>query len=154
MTSAGLLTGFPAFDRLSPEHRAAIALTAAEVSIPAGATLFAEGEPASGCWLIRTGHVALGTEIPGRGEVTVQTLGPGDVLGWSWLVPPHYWQFTATALTSVTAVELDTAELQALAEADPALGYPLALTLFEVVVARLQSTRSRLLDLYGNPRER
>jgi len=84
----------------------------------------------------------------------VQTLGPGDVLGWSWLVPPHYWQFTATALTSVTAVELDTAELQALAEADPALGYPLALTLFEVVVARLQSTRSRLLDLYGNPRER
>jgi len=154
VTSAELLAGFPPFDRLTAEHRAAVALTARLVAFPAGSILFAEGEPAAGCWLIKTGHVGLGTEVPGRGQVVVQTLGPGDVLGWSWLVPPHVWQFTATAMTYVTAVELDTAELRALAESDPALGYPLALTLFEVVVARLQNTRSRLLDLYGNPRER
>jgi CRP/FNR family transcriptional regulator, cyclic AMP receptor protein len=76
------------------------------------------------------------------------------VLGWSWLVPPHFWHFTAMAGTPVIAVELDTAELRALADSDPSLGYPLSLGLFEVVVSRLQSTRSRLLDLYGNPRER
>jgi CRP-like cAMP-binding protein len=154
MTSAELLAGFPPFDQLTDEHRAAVALTARAVAYPAGTTLFAEGQPASGCWLIRAGEVALGTEIPGRGQVVVQTLGAGDVLGWSWLVPPHYWQFSATAVTGVSAIEFDTVELRALAETDPALGYPLALKLFEVVVARLQSTRSRLLDLYGNPRER
>ena len=154
MTSAELLASFPPFDRLTLEHRAAIALTATQVSFPGGTILFTEGQPATGCWLIQSGHVALGTEIPGRGQVVVQTLGPGDLLGWSWLVPPHYWHFTATSLSEVTAVEFDTMELLALAEADPVFGFPLALTLFEVVVARLQSTRSRLLDLYGNPRER
>ncbi len=154
MTSAELLAGFPPFDRLTLEHRAAIAMTTAEVLSPAGATLFTEGQPASGCWLIQSGHVALGAENPGRGQVVVQTLGPGDLLGWSWLVPPYYWHFTATALSDVTALEFDTNELLALAEADPVFGFPLALTLFEAVVARLQSTRSRLLDLYGNPRER
>lgn len=154
MISAELLAGFPPFDQMAAEHRVAVAAAAREVSFPAGATLFAEGQPASGCWLIQSGHVALGTEVPGRGQVVVQTLGPGEILGWSWLVPPHHWQFTANAATRVSAVELDTASLQALAQADPAFGYPLALMLFEVVVARLQSTRSRLLDLYGNPRER
>ena len=61
---------------------------------------------------------------------------------------------TATAGTSVSAIEFDTQRLRALADADPAMGYPLSLGLFQVVLARLQQTRSRLLDLYGNPRGR
>ncbi len=154
MTDAELLAGLPPFDQLSAEHLAAVASTAASVSFPAGKILFSEGEPAFGCWLIRSGQVALGSQMPGRGQVVVQTLGAGDMLGWSWLVPPHCWHFTAIAVTGVTAIEFDTTRLRALAETDPALGYPLALKLFEVVVARLQNTRSRLLDLYGNPRER
>jgi len=83
----------------------------------------------------------------------VQTLAPGELLGWSWLVPPYYWHFTAVAKAEVSAVEFDAARLRVLADGDPALGYPLALGLFEMVVARLQSTRSRLLDLYGSPRD-
>ncbi len=152
MERPDLLIGFPPFDRLSPAHRAMVARMAMEVAFPPGATLFAEGAPAIGCWLIKSGQVALGTEVPGRGQVVVQTLGPGDILGWSWFVPPYSWQFTASAVTAVTAVELDTVQLRALAEADPAMGYPLSHALCEVIVARLQSTRSRLLDLYGNPR--
>jgi CRP/FNR family transcriptional regulator, cyclic AMP receptor protein len=154
MAGAEQLASFRPFDRLRPEHRTLISRIAREVTFAAGATLFREGEPAAGCWLIRSGQVALGTAVPARGHVVVQTLGPGEVLGWSWLVPPHYWHFTATASTDVSAVELDTAQLRALADADPELGYPLSLGLFEVVVSRLQSTRSRLLDLYGSPRDR
>ena len=69
-------------------------------------------------------------------------------------VPPRRWQFGAMTLDPVRAVELDTDRLSALAEADPAMGYRLALGLFEAVLARLQNTRVRLLDLYGSPRER
>jgi CRP/FNR family transcriptional regulator, cyclic AMP receptor protein len=96
----------------------------------------------------------LTTEVPGRGAVVVQTLGPGDVLGWSWLIAPHRWHFRAVAIEPVTALELDTARLQALADQDPALGYPLTLGLFAAMLDRLQSTRARLLDLYRSPRER
>jgi CRP/FNR family transcriptional regulator, cyclic AMP receptor protein len=148
------LAAFPLFDRLTPAQHAMVARTAQDVTFASGTRLFAEGQAASGCWLIRLGQVALETAVPGRGRVVVHTLGPGDVLGWSWLVPPHHWHFTATASGPVFAIQLETTQLRALADQDPALGYPLALGLFEVLLGRLQSTRSRLLDLYGSPRER
>ena len=113
--------------------------------------LFSEGQPAQGCWLIEDGRVALDMAVPGRGQVVLQTLGPGDVLGWSWLVPPHRWHYGATAVLPTTATELDTERLRALAELDPRFGYTLVLTLFEAVLQRLQATRARLLDLYGSP---
>ncbi len=152
MLGADQLASAAPFSRLTAAQLELVATTGWEVMFPAGATIFTEGKDASGCWLIQAGHVALGTQVPGRGQVVVQTLAPGDLLGWSWLVPPHYWHFTATTATGVTAVEFDTDRLRGLADADPDLGYPLALGLFDVVVARLQHTRSRLLDLYRNPR--
>jgi CRP-like cAMP-binding protein len=154
MTGPGPLDGFAVLARLSPGQRAAVAQAAREVSFPAGAVLFAEGGPAARCWLIRDGRVALETRVPGRAPVVVHTLGPGDLVGWSWLIPPHQWQYTAVARGAVLAAELDAARLRALADADPALGYPLALGLLEAATARLQSTRPRLLDLYGSPRDR
>lgn len=154
MASVDQLARARPFDRLTPEQLSLIAATAHDVAFPAGTMIFSDGQQAHGCWLIGSGQIALGTEVPGRGLVVVQTLGPGEVLGWSWLVPPYHWHFTATASTHVSAVEFDTSRLRGIADNDPALGYPLSLGLFEIVVARLQSTRSRLLDLYGSPRER
>jgi len=154
MADGDELAGFRPFDRLAPQQRESIAATTRPAAFEAGAVLFSAGEPAAGCWLIEMGQVALGTDVPGRGLVVVQTLGPGEVLGWSWLVPPRRWHFTAAASTDVTAIEIDTARLLALADADPALGYQLSLGFTEIVVRRLQNTRSRLLDLYGSPRAR
>ncbi|MDQ2749682.1 MAG: cyclic nucleotide-binding domain-containing protein [Actinomycetota bacterium] len=154
MVAVEQLAGFALLDRLSDAHRVMIAEAAQPVDIAAGNRLFDEGEPALGCWLIRAGEVALATSVPGRGLTVVQTLGPGDLLGWSWLVPPRRWHFAATAQTPVTAWRLDTDRLRALAEDDPGLGYPLALGLFEILLTRLQDTRARLLDLYRSPRER
>jgi len=154
VTSPEQLAGFALFDRLTAPQRATVARTAQDVAYSDGTRLFDEGQPASGCWLIQAGQVSLETSVPGRGQVVVHTLGPGDVLGWSWLVPPHHWHFTATTNGAVSAVLLETTQLRAFADHDPALGYPLSLGLFEFLLARLQSTRSRLLDLYGSPRER
>jgi len=154
VTAAAELDRFAPLRRLTTAQRAAVADTARDVAYAQGATLIAEGREADGCWLITSGRVALTTEVPGRGEVVLQTLGAGDVLGWSWLVPPQLWHLTATAIEPVTAVACDTVALRALAERDPALGYRLALGFFELLLARLQSTRARLLDLYGSPRER
>jgi CRP-like cAMP-binding protein len=148
------LDHFPLLRRLTSAQRAAVASAAREVVFPARQRIFDEGQEADGCWLIKYGRVALDTVAPGRGAIVVQTLGPGDVLGWSWLVPPRRWHFGAVAVDEVQAIALDTTRLKALADADPALGYALALGLFEAVLQRLQSTRARLLDLYGSPRER
>ncbi|MFB9905391.1 Crp/Fnr family transcriptional regulator [Allokutzneria oryzae] len=138
---------------MSPAQVALLATTASEVDFAPGDRLFEEGQPARGCWLVLDGCVALDVTFPGRGEVLVQTLGAGDVLGWSWLVPPYRWYFGATATAPTSAIALDTDRLRALAENDPAFGYPLALRLFGGLLDRLQTTRARLLDLYRSARE-
>lgn len=110
-----------------------------------GSKLFPEGGRADRFWLIHDGHVQLTTEVPGRGEVVVETLGPGSVLGWSWLFPPYRWHFSATAVDLVHAVALDGPGVRQLCENDPVLGYELMRRFMSVIVDRLQRTRTRLL---------
>jgi CRP/FNR family transcriptional regulator, cyclic AMP receptor protein len=147
------LAAYPVFAQLPETELELIASTARTVQFAARQRLFAEGHPAQGCWLIEDGRVALDMTVPGRGQVVVQTLEPGDVLGWSWLVPPYRWHYGATSVVPVTATELDTGQLRTLAEQNPQFGYTLVLTLFEAVLQRLQATRARLLDLYGSPHD-
>jgi CRP-like cAMP-binding protein len=146
------LAATPLLVGLDPAQQAVVAGTAREVRFDRGQRLFEEGRSAVGCWVVRQGRVALDVHVPGRGTVVVQTLGPGDVVGWSWLVPPHRWQFGAVAEVETRAWALDTDRLRALADRDPAFGYALALRVTATVLDRLQATRARLLDLYGTGR--
>jgi CRP/FNR family cyclic AMP-dependent transcriptional regulator len=147
------LAEFAIFTNLSAAQLALVCATARPVRFGAGERLFREGAAARGCWLIHDGCVALDLMVPGRGRVVVQTLGPGDVLGWSWLVPPYQWHFGAVAARPTAATELDTEQLRTLAEQDSRFGYALTTSLFQACVQRLQATRARLLDLYGSPHD-
>ena len=136
---------------LTPEQRQAVLSTAREVTCHDGQRLFDEGGLADGCWLIHSGQVALDAVIPGRGRTVIQTLGPGEVLGWSWLIPPYRWHFGAVAVGAAHATVLDTTRLQALAAQDPAVGYAVTRRLLVILLDRLQATRARLMNLYDNP---
>ena len=102
------LAAFSVFAQLPQAELELISSTARTVRFAARQRLFSEGHPAQGCWLIEDGRVALDMTVPGRGQVVLQTLGPGDVLGWSWLVPPYRWHYGATSVLPTTATELDT----------------------------------------------
>jgi CRP-like cAMP-binding protein len=145
------LRGFPLLAGLPDHELALLAGTAREVWFDTGERLFEEGAPADGCWLLLRGCVIVDAQVPGRGQVVVQSLGPGDVLGWSWLVPPRRWHFGALTAAPTAALRLDGDQLRALAEHDPAFGYRLATRLLSVLLDRLQTTRARLLDLYRSP---
>ncbi|HTP16403.1 MAG TPA: cyclic nucleotide-binding domain-containing protein [Streptosporangiaceae bacterium] len=134
---------------LPADYVALLAAAATDVSFPAGYRLFEEGGPAQRCWLIRDGHVALDMRVPGPARLLVETLGAGDVIGLSWLVPPREWQFGAEVIEPTTAFELDGPTVIAHCESDPALGYELIKRLMTVATVRLHATRIRLLDLYG-----
>ncbi|MEV4543769.1 Crp/Fnr family transcriptional regulator [Micromonospora echinaurantiaca] len=116
-----------------------------------GHRLFRAGQPAQRCWLVRDGQVALDFAVPGRGDVEIEVIGPGGVLGWSWLFPPYRWQFGAVAVRRSTAVEFNAAGLRWLMESDDALGRQLTTRLMSVVVDRLHAARGRLMELYGYP---
>ena len=76
--------------------------------------IFREGCDADHFYLIHKGAVTLESFVPGRGVTTVQTIGAGEPLGWSWLFPPYLWHFSARA---VEPTELDAFGAQYLAPA-------------------------------------
>jgi CRP-like cAMP-binding protein len=112
--------------------------------------LFVEGGPADRFWIIRHGRVALEVTSPGAGQMIIETLGPGSIVGWSWLVAPYQWRFDAIAQESTRAVVFDVGCLHTKMESDPQVGYELMSIFLPIVVDRLQATRLRLLDLYGS----
>ena len=147
------LDGLPLLAGLSPDQRAALAGIAHHEDCAPGTRLFEEGQPADRCWLITAGCAAVDTDIPGRGRTVVQSVGPGELLGWSWMMPPYRWHFGASAVSPTSAVVVDAVELRKLADTDQALGYRLSRLLLEALLTRLQATRIRLLDLYRHPDE-
>ncbi len=145
-----LLAGVPTLAGMDPAHLELIAGCGSIRAFEQGERLFKEGQPATTFYVLRHGRAALEIFVPGRGEVTVATVGPGDIAGWSWLVPPYEWHLDARALERGSAVEFDGACLRGKFEGDPALGYEVMKRFATVLLERLQATRLQLLDVYGH----
>lgn len=138
------------FRGISRGHLALIAGCASNTGFGPGERLFREGDAADVFYLVRRGLVAIDAYVPHLGRLTIETAGPGDIVGWSWLVPPYRWHFTGRVVEALRAVEFDGACLRGKAEADPTLGYELTRRFAPLLVARLQATRHRLVDVYGD----
>lgn len=145
-----LIDESPIFRGLADEYLDLIAGCASNTGFDAGERLFDAGDPADVFYLIRRGLVALETYIPNRGQLTIETTGPGEIVGWSWLLPPHHWYFTARAVEEVRAVQFDGACLRANCDVDSQLGYELLTRFTQVLAARLDATRLQLADIYGD----
>lgn len=150
-TTYDLLAAHPFLAGMDPRHLRRLSSWSRRAMFQTGTRVFSEGSQADRFWLIREGRVALEAHLPGQGDVVIETLGPGTVLGWSWFITPYRWHFGATALEPTLTVELDGKGVRQLCDEDPAIGYALTSRIVEVVVDRLQATRTRLLDLYGSP---
>jgi len=149
VTAAALAT-HPFLHGMSPDELAWLAGTARDVQFPARHRLFEDGGYAGHFWLIRSGHVSLDLHIPGRGPVVIDTIGMGELLGWSWLFPPYRWAFGAVAATPLEAFEFDVAAVRECCAAVPGLSDELNQRITQVLAKRLQATRIRLIAGAGH----
>ena len=138
----------PFFGGMKKEHLQLLVGCATNVRFDAGEFILREGKAANACYLIRQGKVALEVFAPRRGPITIQTVGEGDLLGWSWLVRPYQWRFDARAVELTHAIALNGECLRQKSEADYCLGYELLKRFSEVMVERLQATRFQLINIY------
>ncbi|MYW69818.1 cyclic nucleotide-binding domain-containing protein [Streptomyces sp. SID8379] len=139
------------------EHQERLMRIAHEVNFDVGARLFEEGGHADRFWIVRTGSVALDMHVPGRRAAVIETLGHGELVGWSWLLTPHTWQLGAEAATPLRTWEFDAKAVRSMCAADPTFGQAVSDWIGHVLAHRLQAARTRLLDLYapygsGSPR--
>ena len=117
-----------------------------------GQTLLTEGGAVDEIFMIRSGSVAIEVDPPGRGPVVIETLGAGEVVGVSWLLPPYRSLFDARARAETHTVVLDAVCLRGHCDEDHELGYQLMHQFAGAIRDRLQATRLQLLDVYGNAR--
>jgi CRP-like cAMP-binding protein len=148
-----LMSVLPFFRGMSPENLAQIAGCATNVRYQAGELLGRIGDPADHFWVIRQGRVALEIHIPGRRPMTISTQGPGDIVGFSWLVPPHELRFDIHVMEATRALRFDGVCLRGKCATDPLLGYELLTRFSRILVERLEASTLQLLDMYGDPAE-
>jgi CRP/FNR family transcriptional regulator, cyclic AMP receptor protein len=146
---ASLLEKHPLLEGMEPEHLEFLAGCSSNHRIEPGDSLVREGEEAGHTYLIRTGRMALELHLPGQGTRRLQTVEPGEMMGWSWLFPPYRWHFDAVALEPTMVLALDGACLRKKLDADHSLGYAFLLRLVFSMHQKLERTRLQLLDVYG-----
>ncbi|MFJ9712750.1 Crp/Fnr family transcriptional regulator [Streptomyces sp. NPDC101234] len=134
---------------LESVHRERLMRLAREVSFAAGTRLFEEGRHADRFWVVRTGTVALDLHVPGRRTAVIETLGQGELVGWSWHFPPYLWQLGAEAMSPVRAWEFDAGSVLEMCAEDAGFGRAIAVWVGRVTAQRLHASRVRLLDLYA-----
>jgi CRP-like cAMP-binding protein len=145
------VSGHPFLDGLTPQHAAVLERAARPVFFHAGTRIFSEGGPADRFWLLQSGDVALDFHVAGRGDVVIEHIGPGGVLGWSWLFAPCRWTLGGIVAQDCRALQFDAAAVREMIDDDPALGRELLTRFAAVIAGRLQAARQRLVDLYAYP---
>ncbi len=144
-----LIAEHPFFHGMAEQHLQFVAGCAKNVRFEEGEVIFREGDEANQFYFIREGMIAVELMVPSRGFTTVQTLAEGEMLGWSWLLPPYRWQFGARASKLTRALAFDGKCLRNKCEEDHDLGYEILKRFTHIISERLDATRLQLLDLYG-----
>jgi CRP/FNR family transcriptional regulator, cyclic AMP receptor protein len=142
------LAALPFFSGMPERHLAFVSGCAAHLRCQPGEFLLLEGQPADSFFVVRSGRVAVEISAGSRGAIIIETLHEGDVLGWSWLIPPYRWTFDARSLDSVSSIRFDARCVREKCGTDPGFGYEMLRRFSEIMAKRLTATRLQLMDVY------
>lgn len=138
---------------LAPRDRAHLAAAGRARAFAAGEVLLREGAECDTFGVLVSGMLGMQVLVPGRGTVTLLTVEPGDVYGWSALVPPHRSTSTVLGVEPGEVIVFDAGELRQLLAEDESLAATLYPRILQAVGRRLTATRFQLLDLYARERD-
>lgn len=139
----------PFFIGLDPQYFGLVVGCASNVRFRAGEYMLKEGTEANAFYLIRAGKISLELCSPQHKPIIIGTLGEGEILGWSWLVPPYRTKFDARTTQDTRAIALDGKCLRTKCEQNHDLGYELLKRAAAILSERLECTRFQLLDVYA-----
>ena len=145
MVLLDMLEGLGFLEGVAPEHLRRLASAAELKEFPAGGVVFHEGQTCDWVYVIRQGTVGLEVEAPGPAAVPFQTLGPGELLGWSPLLGLGPMTATARARDRCRLLAINVQKAEALCESDPRFGVELMKRIGRTVARRLHATRLQLL---------
>ena len=157
MVPTELIRRYPFFAGFSQDQITDLADAAKQVSAKAGYKFINEGEQLTNFYLVLEGTVGIIIKVPDGDmeqsltrqitnnlitrDVTVSTVGEGEMFGWSALVPPSTSTANAKALTACRVLEVDYLALEPIIEDDCCFGHLLTLKAAQVIRGRLRDQR-------------
>ncbi len=145
----GLIAAQPFFKGLSPEHLQVLADSGMQTEFAAGQVIFRQGDPANRFYVIESGKVAVELETRDREPILIQTIGPGRELGWSWILPPYYENFTARTLEPTAAIFFYGTRLRAQCDENHDLGYEMMSRMAVVMLHRIEAAIRQLAECHA-----
>jgi len=152
MTSVPIDFAAPAsvFDHLSGYARDRLARISRTEAFDAGATILAEGGATPFLGVVESGRIALRLRVPEQGDrLTILTIEPGELFGWSAVVPPYRATIDAIATEPATIHAIDAPELRTMLARDADLAAEVLPLVIESLAARLAGSWHQLLDLFA-----
>lgn len=138
------LREIPAFQRLDEEHLAFVVSCCETISLGQDEEIFHADGTADAFYLIVQGSVGLFNNYESGENVHVQSIEPRELLGWSWMVPPYEWEFTAIATSPAILMKFDAAKIRARCEQEPEFGFMVMRRICEQMLSRLHSMRATM----------
>jgi CRP-like cAMP-binding protein len=138
----------PIVGTLPPGPRERLLALVTRRELDAGTTFMHEGDVTKSMSIIVRGRIALRLRVPERGPVTILTLDPGDIVGWSAIVSPYRATTSATTLEPTELATLPAEELRAILASDAEVAAAFLPRVMETIAARVAATRDQLLDLF------
>jgi CRP-like cAMP-binding protein len=143
--TAASLPEHPLFRGMGERDRHILAECSMQATFEPGTLIVETGDPANCFYLIISGRIGL--EAPGGlSPLRVQTIGAGDVLGWSWLFPPYYWHFNAMSEERTETIFFFGSRLLQECDKNHEFGYELFKRMSRILISRLQTTREKWIE--------
>lgn len=144
---AYFLKHLPIFSELSPRALSTLENLVHVRNYEAHETIFEEGDPGSGMYMIRSGSVKIYACDQSGAEVELAHLIPGDFFGETTLTAPAPRSASARTMETTELVGLFRADILELAERKPSISSGILLGLTRVVSERLQAASQEIRRL-------
>jgi CRP-like cAMP-binding protein len=115
-----------------------------------GTILAHEGDKADCFFIVIEGELSICNHVPKKGTKILETLGPGEMVGWSWLLKSSNWSFDVQVHRKASVLKIPAAKIFQLMEKDFAFKEAILVSVIEVLASRLKNTRILFNDLYQN----
>lgn len=161
MVSTESLRRFPLFAGLNNDQVAILSEIAYEETAEPGHYFFREKDDLKRFYILLEGQVSIVIGVPDRDveqtftmqitrnlvnkDLTVTTVGEGEMFGWSALVPPHTSTAGAKANTYCKVLAFDAEKLQQIFQEDWRFGYMMIQRAAQVIRQRLRDRRVEAL---------
>ena len=135
----------PLFKGLSEQCLSLLGSSAMFNEFEVGERILQQSHAANRFYLVLEGKVELEMEAVEQGMIHIQTLGPGDDLGWSWLFPPYYLHFSARAIEPTKAIFFYGTRLRQQCEEDHDFGFEIMKRITAVMLHNLDAIQQQLV---------